>query len=233
MKNPGLKADLRKITGRKVKRLRAENVLPANIYGKKAKSQAVQVDLKSFEEVYKKVGETGLVDLSVGGKRKPILIHNVQLDPVSDNPIHADFLQVDLKERVTTQVPIELVDESPAEKEGKGTVVQYIDEVEVEALPGDLPGKFTLNLSELIDVDQSISVGDIKVNRKKVEIKNEQSQIVVKVEPPRKVEEEVPEAPEEEVPEGEEDEEVVEKKEEMQKPEVQKEKVKEPPSESK
>ncbi len=208
-----LKAQPRKVLGRKVKKLRRDGVLPANIYGKKIKSQAVQVDVSKFDQVFKKAGETGLVDLVLDRKKKPVLIHNVQFNPVTDEPIHADFLQVDLKEKVTAQVPVELNNESPAEKEGKGTVVQYIDEIEVEALPKDLPEKFGVDLSRLKEVNDTFSVKDVEVDVKKVKINNEPEQVVVKVEPPRKVEEVVAPA-EEEVPEEEAEEEAVEVQEE-------------------
>ncbi|MEM2145264.1 MAG: 50S ribosomal protein L25 [Candidatus Jordarchaeaceae archaeon] len=193
-----LVAEKRKIVGRKVKKLRREGILPANLYGKKIKSQEVQVKLSDFEKVYKEAGETGLVELVVNGDKKPVLIHNVQFDPIQDNPLHVDFLQVDLKEKVTAQIPVELVGESPAEKQGLGTVVQYVDEIEVEALPVDLPDKFEIDASRLSEVDQAVLVKDLRVDSKKVEVKVDPEQIIAKVEPPRKEEEVAPKAPAEE-----------------------------------
>jgi large subunit ribosomal protein L25 len=195
-----LVAEKRKIFGRKVKSLRREGILPANIYGRKVKSLAIQVPLIEFEKVYQRVGETGLVEVNIGKTKRPVLIHNVQVDPVTDAPVHVDFLQVDLKEKVTAAVPIEVRGESPTEKQGLGTVVQYIDEIEVEALPTDLPEKFELDLSSLVEVDQTIQVKDLKID-KKVEIKAEPEQILVKIEPPRKVEEAPPPKEEEVVEE--------------------------------
>lgn len=196
-----LKVVPRKVLGRRVKRLRAEGVLPGNVYGKKVKSKAIQLKLADFEKVYKKVGETGLVELIVNSDKKPVLIHNVQTHPVTDLPIHIDFLQVDLKEKVKTDVPVELVGESPAEKTGVGTVVQYLDEIEVEALPGNLPEKFEIDLSKLSEVDQAVQVKDLRVDAKKVEIQDAPEQIVVKVEPPREEEEAAPSPKEEEAEE--------------------------------
>ena len=103
-----LKADARKILGRNVKNLRREGLLPGNISGKKIKSEAIQVVLKDFEKVYKEVGETGLLTLEIGKEEKPVLIHNLQLNHVSEAPVHVDFLQVDLKEKVEAEVPVEL-----------------------------------------------------------------------------------------------------------------------------
>ena len=175
--------------------------MPGNISGKKIKSEAVQVVLKDFEKVYKEVGETGLFTLDIGKEEKPVLIHNLQVNPVSDAPVHVDFLQVDLKEKVEAEVPVELTGESPAEKQAIGTVVQYINEIKVEALPMDLPEKFIVDTSELAEVDQSILVKDLKVDRSRVDMKTGQDEIVVKVEPPQKEEVVAPPAPAEgEVP---------------------------------
>lgn len=187
-----LKAEERKVTGRKVKNLRKEGLLPGNVFGKKVKSEAIQVVLKDFEKVFKEVGETGLVMLKVGKNEKPVLIHNLQLNPVTDKPLHVDFLQVDLKEKVEAEVPVELIGESPAEKQGIGTVVQYVNEVKVEALPTDLPDSFEVDTSILTEVDQAIHIKDLKVDSSKVEIKADSEEIVAKVEPPQKEEEVAP-----------------------------------------
>lgn len=198
-----LKASPRKITGRKVKQLRSGGLLPSNIYGKKVKSTSISVNLKDFEKVYSEAGETGLVELSLGTTKRPVLIHNVQKEPVTDLPIHVDFYQVNLKEKVQTTVPLEIKGEAPAEASGAGTVVQQIQEVEVEALPTDLPDEFIVDVSKLEEVDQAILVKDLKVG-KGVKVITEPDQIIVKVEPPQKEEVVEPEpAPVEEVVEGE------------------------------
>jgi len=184
-----LKAEKRKILGQKVKTLRKEGVLPANIYGKKVKSLAIQIPMNDFQKVYKEAGETGIVEIAVDSSKKPVLINNVQVHPVTDIPIHVDFLQIDLKEKVTADVPVDLIGESPAEKSGLGTVVQQINEIEVEALPTDLPEKFEVDLSKLTKVDMAVLVKELDVDKKKVEIKSDAEQILVKVEPPRKEEE--------------------------------------------
>ncbi|KKR41759.1 MAG: 50S ribosomal protein L25/general stress protein Ctc, large subunit ribosomal protein L25 [Microgenomates group bacterium GW2011_GWC1_41_20] len=188
-----LKAEKRSVEGRKVKVLRNKGILPGNVFGKKVKSLAVQVDLKDFQKTYKEVGETGLLTLSIGTDERPVLIHNLQLHPISDEPVHIDFLQVDLKVKVEADIPVELSGESPAEKQGVGTVVQYVNEVKVEALPADLPEKFEVDTSGLAEVDQAIMVKDLSYDKAKVEVKTSPDEIVAKVEPPQK--EEVVEAP--------------------------------------
>ena len=187
-----LNAESRVIKGRKVKKLRKEGIVPANIFGKKVKSKAISMKLDDFKKVYQEVGETGLINLEIKDKGqkedRAVLISNVQMDPVSDIPVHVDFHQVDLKEKVTADVPVELTGVSPAEKQSIGTVVLYIDEIEVEALPGDLPEKFVIDISKLEAVDQAIYVKDLDIDKSKVEIKMDLEEIITKVEPPQKEE---------------------------------------------
>ncbi len=177
-----LQADKRELTGRKVKRLRREGVLPGNIYGSDIKSVTVAVDAKKFAEVYEKAGETSVVELSVGKQSYPVLIHNIQNDPVDVKPLHVDFLKVDLKKKVTANIPLELVGESPAEKQGLGTVVSYVDEVEVEALPGDLVDKIEVNVELLVEAEQSLAIKDLHYDKSKLTITNDPDTIVVKIE---------------------------------------------------
>jgi large subunit ribosomal protein L25 len=193
-------AEKRTIVGRKVKTLRKQGIIPANVFGKKTKSFALQILEKDFGQVFKEAGETGIVELSVkNGKtgQYSVLISNVQKDPVTDTPIHIDFRQVDLKEKIEASVPIEFTGESPAEKTGIGTVVRYVNEVTVEALPADLPEKFEVDVSTLSEVDQTVLIKNLKYDKAKVAIKDDPEKIVAKVEPPQKIEEEVAPAPEE------------------------------------
>lgn len=183
-----LTAETRTVVGRKVSQLRRTGVLPGNIYGKKVKSQSVQVNLIEFLKTFKEVGETGLVSLKVGNAEHPVLIHNVQLNSVTDLPVHADFLEVDLLEKVTATVQIEFTGESPIEKSQEGILVPQLREVEVEALPTDLPENIIVDVSELTAVGQAIKVADLKVDKTKVEIKGDPEQIVVVIEEPAKEE---------------------------------------------
>jgi len=208
MNKTTLEAKVRKVTGRKVKTLRKEGLIPANVYGKKIKSQAVQIKTLDFKKAYQEAGETGLISLKVQGEKgkgedRAVLVSSVQFNPLTDAVVHVDFRQVDLKEKITAGVPVELVGESPAEKGGIGTVVQYIDEIEVEALPGDLPEKFEIDASGLIEVDQAIFVKDLNYEKEKVEIKADIEGIVAKVEPPQKEEVVAPPVTEEVPAEGE------------------------------
>ncbi|MFC1711054.1 50S ribosomal protein L25 [Patescibacteria group bacterium] len=204
MKRPSVKADTRKLFGRKVKKLRAENVLPANLYGKKTKSQALKVNLKEFIKTYKEVGETTVVDLVIGNSKAvvPVLIHNLQVDPVSQDPLHVDFHKIDLKQKVQVAIPIELKGQAPGASKG-GALINFVNEIEVEALPTDLPDKLELDVSVLTEIGQSISVKDLKVDKTKIKVLADENQLLVKIEEPKEEKEE--EKPAEEVSEEEAD----------------------------
>lgn len=183
-----LKAEKRKVTGRKVKNLRKEGQIPANIYGKDVDSLSIQVGAKDLESVFKKAGETAIIDLAIGKEVRPVLVHNMQVHPVTDEVLHVDFRQVNLKEKVSANIPVELVGESPAQKSGIGTAVLLVKELEVEALPGDLPEKFEVDATTLTEVDQVVKISDLKYDKDKVEVKTDVESIVAKVEPPQKEE---------------------------------------------
>lgn len=189
-----LKAEKRKLYGRKIKKLREEGILPANIYGKKIKSQAIQLNLKEFLKAYKEIGETGIINLSLlkETKIRPVLVHNLQRDPVTDNPLHVDFHQVDLKAKVQVSIPIKFKGEAPAITKG-GVLIQLMNEIEVEALPADLPDKLEVDISKIEEIGQGIVVKDLRVDKKKVKVLvDDKDQLIIKVEEPKKEEEEKP-----------------------------------------
>jgi large subunit ribosomal protein L25 len=184
-----LKVQKREITGRKVKQLRRTGIIPGNVFGKAIESTSISVVSSDFDKVYKEAGETGLVDLQLDDKKHPVLISNVHIDPVTSAVLHVDFHEVNLKEKVTATVPVEITGESPIEKNGEGTVVQQLQEIEVEALPTDLPESFIVDVSILTEVDQAIYIKDLVFDRTKIEVQAEEDAIVAKVEPPQKEEE--------------------------------------------
>lgn len=192
MTNAKLEVQKRKVLGRKVKKLRRDGLLPANVYGKTVKSLSLEVPVKDFLKVYKEAGETGLIELKVDGETKPVLIHNVQLHPVTGDPLHADFHQVSLTEKTTAVVPIELAGEAPAVEQKIGVLIQTLSEVEVEALPQDFPDHLMIDVSGLNEVNDAVTVGDIKVDAKKVVIKADPAETVAKIDALAKEEEVVP-----------------------------------------
>jgi len=199
-----LTAQKREVLGRKVKTLRKEGLIPGNIFGKETKSLAVQLKEKEFGKVYAEVGETGLVDLTVEGEKqtRPIMVQNVQVDPVKGSFLHVDLRQIILTEKIKASIPVELIGSSPADTQKTGILVKVLPEIEVEALPTDLPEHFQVDVSKLEKVGDAILVKDLKVDRKKVELKINESQIVAKIEPLAK-EEVVAPPPTEPAPSGE------------------------------
>lgn len=163
MKRVELKAEARTISGKQVKKLRREGITPANIYGKSFESVSIQLPIKDFEAIYSKVHETGLVDLTVGKETYPVLIHNVQRNPISHDAIHVDFYKVNLKEKVKTSIPVIAVGEAEAEKQKVGALMQSLNEVEVEALPTELPENIEVSIEHLKEIDDHILVSDLKV----------------------------------------------------------------------
>ncbi|HVZ66815.1 MAG TPA: 50S ribosomal protein L25 [Patescibacteria group bacterium] len=175
-----LKVTKRTILGKKIKKLRRDGILPANVYGKDMKSEAVQVAVKDFLEVYHVAHETGLVDLGLDNQTIPVLIHSVQIDPKSQMPLHADFFKVNLREKITAKIPVVAVGEPKAVADKVGLLEQPISEIEVEALPTDLPEKIEVNVENLAAVDEQVLVSDLKVDAG-VTVLSEESQVVFKI----------------------------------------------------
>lgn len=180
MKRHKLAVEKRKVLGKKVKKLRKEGFLPANLYGKSIKSLAVQVPYKDFETVYRQAGVTGIIDVEVGGEVRPSLIHNVQQDYYNHKLLHVDFFQVNLKEKVTTMVKVITVGEPKAVSEKIGLLLQPLSEVQIEALPTDLPDKIEVNVQPLAELDAQITVGELKAPVG-VTILTDANQVVAKI----------------------------------------------------
>lgn len=180
-----LQADIRGILGKKVRLLRKDGLLPAHVFGKNIETEHVSVNTKEFLRLYESAGETGLIDLKIGdGNIRPVLIRDVQYDPVTGNPLHIDFYQVNLLEKVTVKVPIELIGDEPEKVHlGEAIVLQTLNEVEVEALPTDLIEKLEVDISVLKEIDDVITVGKLNYDRSKLAISADEEEVVVKLAP--------------------------------------------------
>jgi len=198
-----LSAQKREIFGRKVKKLRQQNLIPANIFGNKIKSTAITVSFGDLKQAYKQAGETSVIDLSIEGEKesRPVLISEIQTDPISKQILHTDFRQVDLTQKIAANVPVELIGEAEAVNNG-AIIVTLKDEIEVEALPNDIPDKIELNISSLKAIGDSITAANISIDKSKVLVKLEDEEILVQAQEAMK-EEVVEEVPIEEEVEGE------------------------------
>ncbi len=187
-----LQAKVREISGSKVKNLRKEGNIPAILYGKGISNINLVLNFKEFSKTFKEAGENTVLDLVIdnNGKKenRNILIHTVQFDPISGLIIHADLYEVNMKEKVEANVPLVFEGESEAVKTENGVLVKNLLEVEVLALPGDLPHEIKIDLSALKTFSDVIKASDIKLPSG-VELNIGKDDILVSVTPPRSEEE--------------------------------------------
>ena len=158
--------------------------MPAVVYGENVPSQSIAVPFKDFEKVYKEAGESTLITLEVDGKSYNVLINDIAHDPLRGKPIHADFYAVRMDKEIRTRVPIEFFGESPAVKNESGILIKVVQELEVEALPKDLPHKLRVDLSKLEKFEARLLVKDILIPVG-VKILVDTEDIIALVEPPR------------------------------------------------
>jgi large subunit ribosomal protein L25 len=153
----------------KAKHLRRQGILPANIYIPKKESIALEMDPINFAKLYKEVGETGLIYLNIEGESKaiPVLIDQVDMDYLGSNFEHVVFRGVNLKEKITANVPVEVVGEFDVPE---AVLITVQNEVEVEALPADLPEKFVFDVSKLKMIGDSFTMADLDFDQEKVEL---------------------------------------------------------------
>jgi large subunit ribosomal protein L25 len=183
-----LKAENREITGKKVKNLRNDDLVPAVLYGHKVKPENLSVGYLDFSRVFEKAGESSLIELEIGDKKVNVLVHDIQTEPMSGKFSHVDFFQVNMKEEVETEIALEFIGESPAVKEFGGILIKSLDTVQIKCLPADLPENFEVDISKLITFEDAIAVKDIKVSDK-VEILSDPETIIASVQEPRTQEE--------------------------------------------
>ena len=180
-----LHAEERQILGKKVKTLRRDGKLPGHVFGKALDSEAVSVNTIDFIKTFHLAGATGVIDLKIGKEKvRPVLIREVQYDPVADKAIHVDFYQVDLTKKVKVAVPIVLIGEEPEKVHlGEAIILQTLNEIEVEALPEDLLEKIEVDIAVLKEIDDSVVVGKLNYDREKLIIAVDPEEIVVKLAP--------------------------------------------------
>lgn len=181
MEQTPLSAQKRTVLGRKVKQLRKDGIIPAHVFGHKVKTVHVQVKAGEFHKVFEKAGETGIISLSVDSEKRPVLIRNLQIHPVTDEPLHIDFYQVNLTEKVKVNVPLEIVGEAPAVEKKIGLLLTPVSEVEIEALPADLPENIEVDISNLSEIGNEIKVKDLNVDRTKVEVLTDEELVVAQI----------------------------------------------------
>jgi large subunit ribosomal protein L25 len=185
-----LHAEPRNLTGRYVKRLRAQGYVPAILYGSQIEAMPIQVETKALQNVVTKAGGNTLIALQVG-KQKPVLAlaREIQRDVIRHNLLHVDFFQVVMTEKITAEVPLVLLGEAPAVSEQGGILVHGLNTVEVQCLPADLPSSIEVDLSPLTEFNDLVTVADLQVPSS-VTILSDPDSVISRIEAPRIVEEE-------------------------------------------
>jgi large subunit ribosomal protein L25 len=189
-----LKASVRDLLGKRSRRLYGQGKLAAVVYGHNAKPTPLVLDRLEFQKVFVKSGRTHLVDLVVDGdKAEKVLVREIQTHPRRLGPIHVDFYQVNLEEKITVEVPVHLVGESAAVKRGDADILQPLHTLRVECLPSDIPEAFEVDLTPLEEIESELRISDLKIP-KGVTVLIDPEELVVKIIKKRemKIEEEVP-----------------------------------------
>lgn len=158
-----IKAEIREIMRKKVNSLRRSGFIPAILYGHGKKPVNLTVKAKDFLTIFKKAGETSLIELIVDDKKHNVLVHDLARNPLTAETIHIDFFEVKMDEKIKTKVPLVFIGESLAIKSEGGVLVRALQEVEIEALPKDLPKEIIIDISSLKTFEDKILVKDIAV----------------------------------------------------------------------
>lgn len=179
----------REMKGKANAKLRAAGQTPAVVYGHGNEPMVVAADSRELERTYQRAGGNKIIGLKIDDDRmKNALIHDVHLDSRTGHLLHADFYLVRMDEKIKTEVPLHFTGESTAVYQQEGTLVRPLETVEVEALPGDLPESFEVDISVLEDFEKTITVADLKAPAG-VEILTAPEEVLAKVDPPRSDEE--------------------------------------------
>jgi large subunit ribosomal protein L25 len=149
--------------GRKAESLRRDGFIPAVYYGPKEESTPISIKTAEFKKLWKGSGESSVINIKVDGKELEALIHEVAFHPVSGEPLHADFYVIEKGKKVTVDVGLDFIGVSPAVKELGGMIVKVMHEIEIEAMPKDLPHSIDVDISVLTDFEKHIAIKDLKL----------------------------------------------------------------------
>lgn len=188
MESLTLEAELRSLAGKQVRALRREGVTPIHLYGKGIPSMTLQADTAQLQRVVAQAGRNIPVSVSVKGSRDAhfAFIREMQRHPITEAILHVDFYQVPMSEVMRAQVPVYLTGEAPAVRTHDGVLFQALHSIEVECLPLDLPQYVEMDVSGLVDFEQSIYVSDVHLGDS-VTVITDPRELIARVNPPRVV----------------------------------------------
>lgn len=160
-----LTAEKRTILGKQVKQLRQQGWVPAVMYGHDFDAVPLQLKVRRLRQVLSQVGGSQLISVRIKGQKKPTmtLVRDVQRDSIRGTLLHVDFYRVRMTERLTAEIPLVIVGESPMVEQNEGILLHGISTIEVECLPGDLVDAIEVDLSDLTELDQALHVSDIAI----------------------------------------------------------------------
>jgi large subunit ribosomal protein L25 len=187
----------RDVTGKKVRALRRQGLIPAHLYGHGVESLALQAPSTIVTTLLRTAERNQIIDLQIGGEAQPraVMLRGVQRNPITDDLLHIDFFQISLTETMRADVPLNIVGEAPAVQIFGGILLHQVDHVTVQALPSDLPGHIDVDVSGLDTLEAALHVRDITLPAT-VEMLTDPDQVIAKVAPPRVAEEAAPTAEE-------------------------------------
>ncbi len=181
----------RTVTGKKVKVLRRDGVVPIHMFGRGIESQSLQADFRTISAVLPQAGTNVPITIDVDGQdgENVCFVRQVQRHPVSEALLHVDFQRVDISRKISAEVPLLLEGVSLPVEEMEGTLLQTLSSISVEALPMNIPASFTIDISILDDFDKTIRVSTLQTDEG-VTILNDGEEMIATVVRPRVEEEE-------------------------------------------
>lgn len=178
-----LNAKRREVIGKHVKALRRQGELPAVIYGRSTDPVAISLNFREASRILPSLSPSHLITVNVEGKKHTVLVREKQRHPVRGDLLHIDFLAVSMTQKLRTAVPLSFDGESPAVEDLNGVLVINLEQLEVEALPRDLPERISVDLSSLENYGDSIAVRDLSIS-KGVEVLTPEDEVIVVVTAP-------------------------------------------------
>ena len=160
-----LKASIREKLGKKTRSLRKQGFVPVELYGHGVANIHLSIPIKDMRNALRSEGDSTLLYVTVEKEsiRRPVLVYEVQENPLNGEMLQVDLYQVKLDEKIKTKVSLEFSGESPAIKAG-GVLVKSMQDIEIEALPADLPSKIEVLITSIKEIGQSIYVRDLQVS---------------------------------------------------------------------
>ena len=181
-----VKLDRRTVTGKKVRQLRRQGLIPVHVYGAGIEPANLQVDDRTLNRLLLQIGSNIPVSVVYEDQDEENIcfVREVQRNPVTESVIHVDFLKVDVSRTVSTEVPLAIIGIAPAVTQMAGTLLQNVQSLLIEALPMDMPAEVPLDVSGLVDFDASVSVRDVQVPGNVI-VLNNPDDVIARVAPPR------------------------------------------------